>query len=147
MRLFVYLCSTWSDTDVSFLTGMNPLAPAILRVTPSQKSMLWPLTYCVPGQTIPPLPPLEDNDLVQVVTEPGAVVAVGSFSQASVEPVIRQTTLDLRAMCRRDGLELSTDDDLQFCQYDAVYSIGQRRGEVWILLREGAHPWSETGTN
>lgn len=70
------------------------------------------------------------------------VVAVACFSDAAanVEPVVRKATKALhQAACqRRDGLDTSGKNDLlQFCQYDAIFSMDKCRGEVWLH-----HPWS-----
>ena len=124
---------------------MNPLAPAIYRVTSDKKIMLWPLTFAAPGRPFAEQPKITTkDDNVQVITQPAAVVAVARFSDASVESVVRTATRELQAACQRDGLVLQDDtNELQFCQYDAIYSMGQRRGEVWIPLKEGEHPWSK----
>lgn len=125
------------------------MAPAILQIdnNGNQKSMMWPLTFCGPGDAEPPAPSLKDNasDEVQVVNLPSQVVAVGKYADASVEPVVRKAAAELQAACRRDGLGILDDDDvLRFCQYDAIFSMGQRRGEVWIPLKE--HPWSTSAS-
>jgi hypothetical protein len=134
---------------------MNPLAPAILHVSSNGKTMMWPLTFAVPGQEmkVPPSPIVSSSSssssttdaaaAVQIITVPSTVVAVGTFSNASVEPVVRKACGDLRAACQRNGLDLLEQGDelLQFCQYDAIFSMGKRRGEVWIPLSD-PHPWT-----
>jgi hypothetical protein len=49
-------------------------------------------------------------------------------------------------MCAPGTTSGDFDDDspLQFAQYDAVYTMGKRRGEVWIELKDGSHPWSHS---
>jgi hypothetical protein len=134
------------------------------------KSMAWPVAYAPPGvassagDAFPDPPPglqsrLEeyegggdgDGGTVRVAQIPERVVAVGTFSDASVEPVVRRAERELRSSCARDGLEIADDSSpqpatkvpaVQFAQYDAVYTAGKRRGEVWIDLKEGSHPWS-----
>ena len=123
---------------------MNPLGPAIMNIDPQgEKSMMWPLTYAAPGESARFPPNAESAPAVELVHMPSLVVAVARFSDASVEPVVRKATLALESACRRDGLELDRANDqvLQFCQYDAIFSMGKRRGEVWIPLRDN-HPWS-----
>ena len=142
------------DALGSISKGMSPLAPAILEVDPdSTKKMTWPLEYALPGQTPPP--PVQVEQKIQeeaqwekfwnakAMTVPSQVVAVGRFSDASVEPVVRKADRELRQCCERDGLKMSpkTDGVVKFAQYDAIYSMGERRGEVWIELEDGGHPW------
>jgi hypothetical protein len=141
--------------------GMNPLSPAIMQVKKNSSSgdkyMLWPLTFATPGQEdasclIPEEASLRISQEEQwrsceLVTVDGQVVAVAEFTDASMEPVVRRADQELRQMLERDGLQCDDDDDddddaiLQFAQYDAIFSIGKRRGEVWIPLRDGGHPW------
>ena len=104
---------------------------------------MWPLTFTAPGQATPVQPAKESSGGVNVITEPSRVVAVGTFSDASVEPVVRKAARDLRMACERDGLTLEGDETLEFCQYDAIFSMGKRRGEVWIPLSEESNPWSQ----
>ena len=142
-----------------------PLSPAILTVSsssdasPPNKTMAWPVAFAAPGTTACEAPAqlmdrlLDDENEgtdVQVTRFPERVVAVGTFSSASVEAVVRRADRELREACQRDGLAVVTTTPtvlaspslLQFAQYDAVYTMGQRRGEVWIELKEGTHPWS-----
>ncbi|CAB9511017.1 soul heme-binding [Seminavis robusta] len=137
----------------SFTRGMTALAPAIMSVEDdSSKSMTWPLEYAPPGQSSPPevtkaVERAEDPRFqamnCQVETFPSQVIAVGSFSDAILEPVVRKADRLLREALDRDGLrvEPGTDSRVTFAQYDAVYSMGKRRGEVWIPLKDGGHPW------
>ena len=130
----------------AFTTGMSPLAPAILQIPKDSrraKKMVWPLSYETPGQTSKKEKIVEGNEDVQVIAFPERVVAVGTFSEASIEPVVRRCDADLRKSCARDGLCLVDSDEVsvEFAQYDAVYTMGKRRGEVWIELEKGTHPW------
>jgi hypothetical protein len=59
---------------------------------------------------------------------------------ASMEPVVRKADKELRELLARDGLA-PAGDALQFAQYDAIFSMGRRRGEVWIDLADDGHPW------
>ncbi|GAX18963.1 hypothetical protein FisN_8Hh183 [Fistulifera solaris] len=130
----------------SFCKGLQPMAPAILTVDSQkdQKSMMWPLTFARPGQTfeVPPTNNREGRG-VEMVVMPSSVVAVARFSDASVEPVVRKATNLLRNACERDGLKLTRSEALQFCQYDAIFSMGKRRGEVWIPLDDD-NPWNQS---
>ena len=134
-------------------TGLTALTPAIISVLDdSSKVMAWPLSYAAPGQSSPPevtkaLERIQDKQYqamgCQVETLPSQVIAVGSFSDACVEPVVRKADRLLREVLQRDGLqaEPNSKSRLMFAQFDAIYSMGKRRGEVWIPLRLGGHPW------
>ena len=60
-----------------------------------------------------------------------------------MEPVVRKADRELREYLKRDGLQPSNDSEglVKFAQYDAIFSMGRRRGEVWIDLEDGGHPW------
>ena len=70
------------------------MAPAVMEVTndESQKTMEWPLEFAAPGSTSPPALDEEYvnkwNNRCTFETIPGGVVAVGSFSDASVGPIV-----------------------------------------------------------
>ena len=139
----------------AFAKGMSPLSPALMDVMKddiSDKFMMWPLTFTQPGDSEPPV----NADAVEkagegqwrtmrVVTVPERVVAVKDFSDASMEPVVRKADRDLRELLDRDGLVPAdgSEDLVRFAQYDAIFSMGKRRGEVWIDLseEEGGHPF------
>ena len=136
----------------SFTRGLDPLAPALMSVdsATSDKTMMWPLRFAAPGEKRPKEDPTifskasdPEWDSFEIVTIPERVVAVGSFSDASMEPVVRKADRLLRETCERDGLQVDTASDsiLRFAQYDAIYSMGKRRGEVWIDLADDGHPW------
>jgi hypothetical protein len=143
-------------TDMGVYTaGMEPLAPALMEVPDGDnasqvdKTMAWPLVYAAPGSDTPPtVTPRDDVSTAlrascRLVTVPAKTVAIGSFSDASVAPVVRKADRKLRAALSRDGIDIPavTEGKLKFAQYDAVYSMGERRGEVWIELQDGGHPW------
>jgi hypothetical protein len=60
-----------------------------------------------------------------------------------MEPVVRKADRELRELLERDGLVSSRDSEelVRFAQYDAIFSMGKRRGEVWIDLADGGHPF------
>jgi hypothetical protein len=141
-----------------YTTGMQPLAPALMEVSDEKnddsdnslpKTMAWPLVFASPGSDTPPTVTVKEGLQVsaaskcQLITVPAKTVAVGSFSDASVAPVVRKADIALRACLRRDGIDVpvGTEGRFKFAQYDAVYSMGKRRGEVWIELEDGGHPW------
>merc|ERR1712232_664445 len=107
-------------------------------------------TFALPGSEKPPSPTLALQKLSElsytrltIETVPSQVIAVREFTDASMEPVIRKNDALLRQSLQRDGLvvESSISGSLQFAQYGAIFSMGQRRGEVWIPLQDGGHPW------
>jgi hypothetical protein len=144
---------------------MNPMAPAIIQVNSTDpnnviKTMLWPIQYTLPNvkvsqqQSIPKLPDDVPSDIVSIVTIPESVVAIRIFNDMIVEPLVRKVDLALRQCLHRDGLLLGMDTNnennhevgtttklLTFAQYDAIYSMGERRCEVHVTLPNGTHPW------
>lgn len=68
-------------------------------------------------------------------------VAIGSFNDAALEPVVRKCDKELREALKRDGLRCDESESVTFAQYDAIYSMGDRRGECWIELNEEGCPW------
>jgi hypothetical protein len=144
-----------------YARGQNPLAPAIMEMLDeknenfdsgtdsSVKTMAWPLVFAPPGSDIPPTVTIKEGVVVsaaskcKLITVPAKTVAVGTFSDASVAPIVRKADIALRASLRRDGIDVpaETEGKFKFAQYDAVYSMGKRRGEVWIDLEDGGHPW------
>mmetsp|Transcript_3892 Transcript_3892/g.7491 ORF Transcript_3892/g.7491 Transcript_3892/m.7491 type:complete len:453 (+) Transcript_3892:62-1420(+) len=138
----------------AFTKGMSPLSPALMDVQKddiSDKYMMWPLTFARPGEMEPAVPQ-EATDkagegqwrTMRVVHVPSKVVAVREFSDASMEPVVRKADRELRELLQRDGLRPTreSEDVVRFAQYDAIFSMGKRRGEVWIDLGDdGGHPF------
>ncbi|VEU33879.1 unnamed protein product [Pseudo-nitzschia multistriata] len=141
------------DVLASLTKGMTPLAPSLMEVPndDSKKSMSWPLVYALPGESSPkPIPeeilerskePLWDGcDIENIGSK---VVAVGTFSDASVAPIVRKADRALRESLKRDGIAVpsGSDSSVRFAQYDAIFSMGKRRGEVWIELDDDGHPY------
>jgi SOUL heme-binding protein/Uncharacterized conserved protein (DUF2358) len=135
----------------AFTTGTEPpQGPAIMNVEGTDtKYMQWPLTYAAPGSDGAPEPKLaivKSSESpwknCEIIAVPAKVVAVVEFSDASLEPVVRKADRQLRASLHRDGLDfVDTGTSVTFAQYDAIFSMGKRRGEVWIDLKDGGHPW------
>lgn len=132
---------------------MNPLSPAIMQVSDDEnadKYMMWPLSFAAPGQdTVPVVKEAVQKSSdgqwskCEVVTIPSQVVAVAEFTDASMEPVVRRADAELRERLKRDGISVpkDTEGQVQFAQYDAIFSMGKRRGEARIPLEDGGHPW------
>lgn len=137
----------------SFTNSMNPLSPAIMKV-PSDggnKIMLWPIAFKSPVETSLKVPDsfmekVSKQSVVEIEPSKEQVVAVGIFADASTEPVVRENAKQLRQALKRDGLKPKDDNHdnggVTFAQYDAVYTMGKRRGEVWIELADDGHPWN-----
>lgn len=139
----------------TFTKGIGALGPSLMDVRKNddgnQKLMLWPLTYTLPTETEPPVPTEAIEKAasggrwrtMEVVDVGAKVVAVREYTDASMEPVVRKADRELREILERDGLKpmQGSEDVVRFAQYDAIYSMGKRRGEVWIDLAYGGHPW------
>ena len=143
------------DVLASLTQGITPLAPSVMVVPNDdnvKKSMSWPLVYAAPGESTPkPIPETitdRSRDSIwsgdsEIKTLPPKVIAVGSFSDASVAPIVRKADKKLRESLKRDGICIPTDSEssVKFAQYDAIFSLGKRRGEVWIELDDDGHPY------
>jgi hypothetical protein len=139
------------------MEGLNQLSPAVMEVISTassqrKKTMSWPLYYQTPGK-------LKEEELtsflqkasinadpsVTIQTVPEQVVAVKTFDDALTEAAVRANDQELRRSLQRDSLVVADkhvqNDFLCFAQYDAVYSLGKRRSEVWIALKENGHLW------
>lgn len=141
------------DVLASFTKGIEPLAPSLMVVPndDSKKSMSWPIVYAAPGESVPQQIPqaildrskesLWDDCEIELVES--KVVAVGSFSDASVPPIVRKADKKLRESLKRDGIlpPDGSDSFVKFAQYDAIFSLGKRRGEVWIEIDDDGHPY------
>ncbi len=134
--------------------GANPLAPSLQQVPNrdgDEKTMSWPLTFAPPGEISPTpvkkvvLDKVKEPiwSVCEIETIPSRVVAVGTYADASVAPIVRRADKELRDACKRDGIKVApqTANFVKFAQYDAIYSLGKRRGEVWIELEDEGHPW------
>ena len=70
-------------------------------------------------------------------------MAIRTFDDFAMEPVVRNADRELREILQRDGLtpKKGSEEFVVFAQYDAVHSMGKRRGEVWIELEDGGNPF------
>lgn len=143
----------------AFGQGLSPLAPSMMQVYNDNdaavfkdKMMMWPLRYTNPGEgSAAPAPPAAALEklgggqwkAISLAARPEKVVAVRTFDDAAMGPVVRNCDRELRVLLQRDGLLPleGSEDFVSFAQYDAVHSMGKRRGEVWIELQEGGHPF------
>ena len=141
------------DVLASITKGIEPLAPSMMVVPndDSKKTMSWPLIYAAPGELVPAQIPQSILDRskealwndCEIETVNSKVVAIGSFSDASVAPIVRKADKKLRESLKRDGITPPNGSDsfVKFAQYDAIFSLGKRRGEVWIEIEENGHPY------
>lgn len=128
------------DTLGSYAGGRNqdakklaPFLPSIITV-PKQpggrKFMRWPLV--IDGSSAPE----PNTNAVSLKTEPELVVAVLTFTEAATPGASAKYTKQLEDLIERDGLTRAADsaDVMQIAQYDAIYSMGERRNEAWIPI-------------
>jgi len=144
----------------AFAQGMSPMAPSIMKVyndndaaVPKDKTMMWPLQYSNPGEGgEAPAPPSDAVEkagaggqwrAISLASQSERVIAIRTFEDAAMGPVVRGTERELRAMLKRDGLTPleGSEEFVVFTQYDAVHSMGKRRSEVWVELKDGGHPF------
>merc|ERR1712238_199610 len=113
--------------------------------------MAWPLVYAAPGESTPQQISQTILDRskesmwkdCEIESVGSNVVAVGSFSDACVAPIVRRADKKLRESLKRDGVLVPNGSDsfVKFAQYDAIFSLGKRRGEVWIEIDDDCHPY------
>ena len=73
---------------------------------------------------------------------PSKTVACLAFSDPTTEPNVRGFHRLLAKYLEEDGLGASQGEEkeqFRLAQFDALNSLGARRSEVWIDLKE--HPW------
>ena len=69
-------------------------------------------------------------------------VACLVFPQAATEDAVQYWARELEQKLAADGLSGAPGHETNYvvAQYDAIFSVGDRRNEVWIPLAPG-HPW------
>jgi len=79
---------------------------------------------------------------VSIQAVPELVVAVRRFANAATQQVVVYESKVLRQAIQKNGLKVDEAEgtNLWFAQYDAIFSLGDRRNEVWVPVAEG-HPW------
>jgi len=132
----------------SFTKGMNPLSPSLVKITKNsgtrKKYMSWPLSFAKPGEEEAPIPPQASEKIsqfssIQLQTLPPQVVAVIQYNDVSAEQIVIRKEKELAEALIRDGIKVPSSNQFNLAQYDAVYTLGKRRNEVWIALEE--HVW------
>lgn len=118
-------------------TRLKPFLPSIIQVPRSgkgYKDMRWPIAFSDDPNT----PPEPSSTAVSLRSEGEPfVVAVLVFPEAATEPAAKYYTKKLEEMLEADGLERlpETDSVYQIAQFDAIFSVGDRRNEVWIPIQ------------
>jgi len=122
------------------------------------KKMHWPLQLL---STSDPLPQDAGGDDGQVASSssssspaaavglveiPPTVYAVKTFSEPLTEDTVEAMHYELMAQLKKEGLRPKEDDESAlgkriFVQFDELYSLGDRRNEVWIPLED--HLWPD----
>mmetsp|Transcript_17101 Transcript_17101/g.65218 ORF Transcript_17101/g.65218 Transcript_17101/m.65218 type:complete len:208 (-) Transcript_17101:1130-1753(-) len=139
----------------SFCGGSNegskrvkPYAPSIIRSDEKgeKKVMQWPISFAMPGQPAPTVGGVPNPGSVlpsvSIQAVPELVVAVRRFANAATQQVVVYESKVLRQAIQKNGLKVDEAEgtNLWFAQYDAIFSLGDRRNEVWVPVAEG-HPW------
>lgn len=124
---------------------VQPLAPSLVVAGETVKTMMWPLSYAMEGETLDDSAiPEPSFDAVTLGTMDYDTVAVITFSEAATKDAVQTYHDRLVNACRSDGLEpypaASAGGDVIFAQYDAIFSLSERRNEVWLPLT--SHDWS-----
>lgn len=116
---------------------MTPFLPSIITVPRSgggAKTMTWPVALAedeLPGSRV-----------VKTRRARELTVACLVFPQAATQDAVQYWAGELEKKLAADGLTGAPghDDNYVLAQYDAIFSVGDRRNEVWIPLAPG-HLW------
>ena len=116
---------------------MQPFLPSIITVPRSgggAKTMTWPVSLAddeLPGSRV-----------VKTRRARELTVACLVFPQAATEDAVQYWARELEQKLAADGLSGAPGHETNYvvAQYDAIFSVGDRRNEVWIPLAPG-HPW------
>jgi len=122
---------------------MTPFLPSIIAVprgagaSGAQKTMTWPVRLAKS-------PPLPASQIVKTRRAQSITVACLTFVVAATSETVAGAARELERRLARDGLAIAdgADETWIVAQYDAIFSVGDRRNEVWIPLAPG-HPWDD----
>eukprot|EP00316_Scyphosphaera_apsteinii_P020586 CAMPEP_0119315564 /NCGR_PEP_ID=MMETSP1333-20130426/36340_1 /TAXON_ID=418940 /ORGANISM="Scyphosphaera apsteinii, Strain RCC1455" /LENGTH=352 /DNA_ID=CAMNT_0007320973 /DNA_START=130 /DNA_END=1188 /DNA_ORIENTATION=+ len=128
-------------------TELVPFVPSLQSIptedAQESKLMRWPLMLPAlqQGERAPPAPTGRVAAVSRLAMVPTQVVAVLAFNEPTTETFVRGWAGVLRSLVEEDGLipQVSSAQDFQLAQFDALNSLRQRRNEVWITLEQ--HPW------
>mmetsp|Transcript_1249 Transcript_1249/g.3749 ORF Transcript_1249/g.3749 Transcript_1249/m.3749 type:complete len:360 (+) Transcript_1249:158-1237(+) len=134
------------DVLGSYAGGFNeakeklaPFLPSIITVPRSgggAKKMSWPIRMDAE--------PLPASNVVTSRRAQELTVACLTFPQAATEDAVRYYAGELEQKLAADNLQPAPGHEQNWvvAQYDAIFSVGDRRNEIWIPLAAG-HPWDK----
>lgn len=109
--------------------------------------MVWPVGFSnaelnqAGGAASPEAIPTPADDIIRRSSVPARVVAVLRFETPATAPVVKYYAGRLLELLQADRLvpTAASAEEYVLCQYDAIFSIGTRRNEVWAVLE--THDW------
>ena len=115
---------------------LNPFAPSVIKVprqsnSKERKSMRWPLT--IDSKATLPEP---STTAIELTSTEETVFAVMRFKTAATQESVAFYTQQLEKRLREDGLQPAPGSDAFYtvAQFDAIFSVGDRRNEIWIPI-------------
>ena len=117
---------------------LQPFLPSIITVPRSgagSKTMTWPMAIG-DDATLP------DSNIVKSRVAQQVTVACLTFPVAATGDAVSYFASELEKQLAADGLSPAPGHDANWvvAQYDAIFSVGDRRNEIWIPLAPG-HLW------
>ena len=117
---------------------LQPFLPSIITVPRSgagSKTMTWPMAIG-DDATLP------DSNIVKSRVAQQVTVACLTFPVAATGDAVSYFASELEKQLAADGLSPAPGYDANWvvAQYDAIFSVGDRRNEIWIPLAPG-HLW------
>mmetsp|Transcript_12454 Transcript_12454/g.37583 ORF Transcript_12454/g.37583 Transcript_12454/m.37583 type:complete len:366 (+) Transcript_12454:2-1099(+) len=116
---------------------LQPFLPSVVTVprdatSSSPKVMRWAVAI---DEDASELPEPKDPAVRRAASEQ-TVVAVARFTSAATAQSVAYYAGLLEAQLKKDGLTPASGSDTVFtvAQYDAIYSVGDRRNEIWIPI-------------
>lgn len=122
----------------------DPMVPALLRIPKNgmgEKTMTWPMTFQYPGEDKVDAIPKPRSDEVVTLEEDGMVVAVIEFPEEATPRNVEDNATFLERVVEKDGLVVKEESKFMYtvAQYNALFSLAQKRNEVWVELEK--HDW------
>jgi len=143
-RLGTY-ASGWNVENRKF----KPFSPSIMRIDKNEKdkTMMWPVGFSnedldqVGGVVSSQAIPAPADEIIRRTSVPVQVVAVLRFEVPATAPVVKYYASRLVELLAADELvpTPAAAQTYTLCQYDAIFSVGTRRNEVWAVLEK--HDW------
>lgn len=130
---------------------VRPFSPSIMRIDVNEKdkTMVWPVGFSNEalaqsgGAASQQAIPAPADEIIRRTSVPAQVVAVLRFETPATAPVVKYYSGRLMELLAADKLvpTQAATQAYTLCQYDAIFSIGTRRNEVWAVLEK--HDWQE----